>query len=429
MGTHLPTCTSRVHFNFLNMCSLLSGIFERVYTQDDCDFYATWFGKEMMQAMLGCKITFKSLVMCPKKTAAHWLIEGHPEFNCFAIFTEGIENCVDIPHMGGQCKITFKKNAAGDGFDSVNETAKMGKWEMSEKYTEQGLEIVVKHDGKCHKECYKRVIHENGFYRVHKTTGVKEFMDKMGMPEALTAAMVDDYKFCWESCPEGFKMTEWFGDLKVKFAGKFNEEMDYQFPMEGVPASKFVATRTGLGKYNTVTKDANGCTTEWTFHFCGKGAKVCARNVKTGDTCTFEMAKETPLFGKWKPVTIDGCKELLCAVGTPACEAEKIANDFDCRLCIEKKGPIVRWQLCSKVQPFDFCFKFDKEVEIFNPHLKENTKNIATKDGNCVTVVTKSSHGTWITKCTFGCQFMVQKVHLQGLECMPITMIFQREGC
>merc|ERR1711881_375777 len=106
--------------------------------------------------------------------------------------------------------------------------------------------------------------------------------------------------------------------------------MDYQFPMEGVPASKFVATRTGLGKYNTVTK---------------------------------------------------------------------VANDFDCRLCIEEKGPIVRWQLCSKVQPFDFCFKFDKEVEIFDPHLKENTKNIVTKDGNCVTVVTKSSHGTWITKC------------------------------
>jgi len=404
----------------------MSGIFERVYTQADCDFYATWFGKEMMDAMLGCKITFKSCVMSEKKTAAHWLIDGHPEFNCFFIFTEGIENCVNMPHLGGQCKVSFKKNAAGDGFESVNETAKYGKWEYCEKYTEEGLEVIVKKDGKCHKECFKRVVHEDGFYRACKLTGVKEFMEKIGMPDSLICAM-EDYKLCFKACPEGFKMTEWFGDLKVNFSGKFNEEIEYQFPMEGVPASKAVVTRTGLGKYCTVTKDTSGTTIEWSFHFCGKGLKTCARNVKTGDTCTFEMVKETPMFGKWKPVTIAGCKELMCAVGMPACEAEKAANDFDARLYIEEKGPIIHWKHCSKVTPLDFCFMLDKEVEIFDPHLKENTKNIATKEGNCLHIVTQSSCGTWISKYTFGCQFLVMKCHLEGMECMPMTCIMSRE--
>jgi len=412
---------------YCNM-SIFNGIFEMVYSQEDCDFYAQWYGKEMMAGMVGKKVTMKSLVMCPKKIAAHWTIEGMPEMNSFGIFTEGVENNLNIPMFGGQTKILFNKNAAGDGFETVTESAAYGKWEWSEKYSEAGIEMVIKKDGKCHKESYKRVLHENGFYRVTKLHGVKEFMGKMGMPESFIAVM-EDYKFCWKTCEEGFDMTEWFGDLKVNYKGKFNEELEYKFPMEGIPASKAVSTRTGLGKYTTVTKDENGTTTEWNFHFCMMGAKVCARNTKTGDSCTFEMAKETPFFGKWKPISINGYKELLTAVGMPACEAEKLANDFDSRLCIEEKGPIMRWQVCSKLAPMDFCFKFDKEVEFFDPHLKENTKNVATKNGNCIEIVTVSSSGTWITKCTFGCTFLVQKTFLQGLECMPMSAIYTRESC
>ena len=96
----------------------------------------------MMAGMVGKKVTMKSLVMCPKKIAAHWTIEGMPEMNSFGIFTEGVENNLNIPMFGGQTKILFNKNAAGDGFDTVTESATYGKWEWSEKYSEAGIEMV-----------------------------------------------------------------------------------------------------------------------------------------------------------------------------------------------------------------------------------------------------------------------------------------------
>lgn len=273
---------------------------------------------------------------------------------------------------------------------------------------------------------YKRVVHENGFYKTVKLNGMKEFMQKEGMPEALICTF-DDYKLCWEACAEGAKMVEWFGDLKVTIHCKFNEETDYKFPMEGVPATKYVVTKTGNGKYTSVGKDANGGILEWNFCFSGNGLKINARNAKTGDSASMELVKETPICGKWKPVVIEGVKDLMMAVGCPVAEAEKMANDFDCRLIIEEKGPIVHWNYCSKLTPVDFCFQYDKEVEVFDHMLKDNTKNVVTRQGNTLNVVTHSSKDCWITKCTFNTTFMVMKSCVQGLECMPMTMIFTRE--
>merc|ERR1712144_110244 len=53
---------------------------------------------------------------------------------------------------------------------------------------------------------------------------------------------------------EGVEQTEWFGDIKVKHGAKFNEEIDYKFPLDGAEASKMVTTKIATGKYKQFCK-------------------------------------------------------------------------------------------------------------------------------------------------------------------------------
>lgn len=151
--------------------------------------------------------------------------------------------------------------------------------------------------------------------------------------------------------------------------------------------------------------------------------------MKTGDTCSMEMVKETcPIMGTWKPVSISGAtSELYAMAGVPADFAEKLANDFESRMVIDEKGPMVHWQNKSKLMPIDCSFKFGQETSIHDPVLNETTKVVCTKSGNCLQMVQMSSSGTWISDCTVGNTFMVMKTYLQGLPCQSSTVVFTRE--
>lgn len=122
-------------------------------------------------------------------------------------------------------------------------------------------------------ENWVRVIEENGFYVTTKITNVEKFLKETGTP----AEMIDtigDYKMCWKSCGDNIKMVEWFGETEVTFTSKLDEENDYVWPVAGVPPSKYCVTRTGNGKYTSMVKDEAGNESEWTFQFCGEGAKI-----------------------------------------------------------------------------------------------------------------------------------------------------------
>lgn len=114
-----------------------------------------------------------------------------------------------------------------------------------------------------------------------------------------------------------------------------------------------------------------------------------------------------PIAGTWKTMKICGAKELLCCIGVPMDMACKIANDTCAKLVVEEKGPCVRWCVKSEVCPMDFTFKWGEEFEHCHPVLKEKVKTLCTKEGNCIMVCTKSSHGNWLMKCTVGDCFMV----------------------
>merc|ERR1712020_562570 len=182
---------------------------------------------------------------------------------------------------------------------------------------------------------------------------------------------------------------------------KFDEETCYKMPFEGAPDAKVVVTHNGPGKYTWVVK-AEGAAEEWKLQACDEGMKLCARSLNTGDACSSELHKENlPILGKWKTVSVSGAKEIYKLIGVPAAQAQEIADEL-VGLCVD-------------------------ETEVFDPVLKEITKNVATKSGNVMNIVTKSSMGVWFTKITVGHTFLVMKGWMKGLECTPCTYIMMRQ--
>jgi len=221
-------------------------------------------------------------------------------------------------------------------------------------------------------------------------------------------------------------MREWFGDRVVDFCGQLDVEGDYEW-FEGVPPSKYLTTKTGPGKYASVVKDGEGRVSEWTMQFCGEGLKFCGRDMKTGTTCSYEMAKESDIFGKFKVLSISGAKDVLKLIGVPEPMATQLSNDTSGVTQFCHKGPMVSYKYCSNVANIDILFKWDEETTYFDPVMKTNNTFVASKVGrNCIKSVTKSPDHTFIACMTVGENFLVEKVHLEGLDCMPWTVIYQR---
>jgi len=401
------------------------GTFETTTTQEEIDFFGQWFEKEMMAPLLGSKTTLKTRDLGNGKMHGSWTNDKVSEMNFAAIFSENEPNKVDAPMFGGKATITY--HATPKGYDSVSETEKYGKWEYSEEYCEEGFSIVTKKDGKSIKSFYKRVADFDGMYRVTNANGVKEYMKKQGMPDDICNA-INEYVLCVKVCDQGMKMREsWGTALTLDFDFKFDEEFEYKFPVGDVPASKYVVSKAGFGKYTSVLKDANGIQ-EWTFCFnsCG-GLKIGGKNMQNGDTCSMDLCKETcPIDGTWKVVSISGVKEMMTALNVPADYAEKFNNEIGITMDVSRQGPMWRMQWNSKLTPMDMSYKLNEEVTVFDPMFQENVKMVSSKGGNVFTNVTTSSKGTWISKSTVGNCFLVNKTWLTGMESMPMTYIMVR---
>jgi len=393
-------------------------------TQEQCDWLSEWYGDEVKQ-MVGVKLTCHIKELPNNKFCSAFLIDGFPQYNSYTLTTEGVENNIDVPMFGGKAKLTFHKTA--NGFTSVMESGTLGKWEWVDEFCPEGLKVTSKKDGKSMTEMWKRVIEENGFYVTTKTTNVEKFMKETQVPDALIAHM-EDYKMCWKSCGDMVTMKEYFGDTEVVFTSKLDEENDYTWPIEGVPPSKYMITCVGQGKYCSMVKDEAGNETEWKFEFCGEGVKICGRNMKTGTTCSFEMCKQPPFFGKFKAISHNGTKESMMLLGcseAEACEMAKSMDDLTVEL--QHKGPMVNYKYCTKAGKLDILFKWDEEVSYMDPVMKCQIHMTPTKTGgNTASFVTKMPTCTLLAKMTFNPNFVVEKVWIEGLDCMPWTVIYKR---
>merc|ERR1712018_51397 len=112
---------------FTSVKMKVSGTYELVRTQEDCDWLAQWFGKEMCDKMVGCKMVIHIKELPNNKIACQFIVEKFPELNCTTLTTEGVVNHFDAPIYGGKASLTYKRTEKG--YQSVVESQTTGKWE------------------------------------------------------------------------------------------------------------------------------------------------------------------------------------------------------------------------------------------------------------------------------------------------------------
>ena len=90
-------------------------------------------------------------------------------------------------------------------------------------------------------------------------------------------------------------------------------------------------------------------------------------------------------------------------------------------------GPMVRYKYCTKAGKLDILFKWDEEVSYMDPVMKCQIHMTPTKTGgNTASFVTKMPTCTLLAKMTFNPNFVVEKVWIEGLDCMPWTVVYKR---
>jgi len=416
MGPHF--LQEFVNINMVNKF----GTFETVRTQADCDFYAEYYGKEEAQKQLGTRLRFIASDAGPGKIAYQWTSADDPSASTFVLFHEGVEQTVNMPPLG-QSKIKFLSTA--DGFDSTMTSEKYGVSRVIEKYSDDGVDITITYNGKTNTEVWKRKIDENGYYRICSNEGFKAFMEDLGMSDDVVAATVSGMKILWKATDTGFEQTEWFGDIKVKHGAKFNEEIDYKFPLDGAEASKMVTTKIATGKYKQFCKNPDGSTTEWTSEFGDGSWCIKGKNHKTGLSCKGNFKKYTPIGGTWKTIAIENVTECMGAIGAPSDMVSKVATDF-AKLEVEDQSPVLRWNWISSVFPMDIICKLDEETEFYDPVMQDNCKLTFTSSGNKLVFISKYSTQTWINSSTITDNFMIIKSYVEGLNCPPMIYVMER---
>ena len=125
---------------------------------------------------------------------------------------------------------------------------------------------ITTYKGKTHTEFSKRIIDENGPYRLDSQVNYKDYLLDSGMPEDLIDAGLKEMKIHWTSTEDGFQMTTSLGpDMKMTMSGKFDEEQ--MISLGGTPPLKYFISKLGVGKYKTVKKFPSGTVWEFTTTF------------------------------------------------------------------------------------------------------------------------------------------------------------------
>jgi len=408
-----------------------SGTFEILRCKENLDFYAQCgISKEALDNFVG-KCEQAKFCSFDGKRSAHYTCKELPEFSEFYVYCLGQEMEICNQMFGGKCKVKVCKT--GDAcFETTVESPTLGCMKIVDKFCKEGIDRCVTMKGKTQKEHWKRVICENGCYRLCKSENVKEFMKAEGLPEKMIC-MMDDFKIKWKVCDNRFDLVRCFGGMKIESGGCFDEEL-CEVAMEGIPASKYIVTKTGCGKYKSLVRDEKGGKAEWCMEFFEGGLCMKGKNMKTGMSCSMEFMKYVPLAGTWKMICCENIKENLCALGMPSEKAHQLSCDIATSCTeIEDHCPVFRWNWKCKSCPMDFCFKLDEEFEHFNHAMQQTCKGTITCVSDCGKTakfkgVFKYSGGSVWTQCmTITEHFMIMKSQCLGMNCPPLVYIMERQ--
>jgi len=365
----------------------------------------------------------KTVDLGGKKEFVHIVVDGHPEFNSVFTCQEGIKNNLNIPLFGG--KIVFIFNKSEKGYHSIIESEGMGKWEMDEEFTAEGVKSIVSKGGNSYIQHWKRKETVDGLYKWKSSKDLTPYLQTLQWPDAMIARQ-NEYDFFVEAGETSMKVWERIAGIEVTFDGKYNVETGWKLPFPGLPDARLVMKHIGFNKYRwNMTYGPMG--EEWTMECTEDGMTLYGKN-HLDQISVIEMYKEPlPIMGKWKQISSSGIEEGYKVLGIPSAQAREIAAEI-VELDIDEKGPLVHWNWKSKFTPTDITFKWMEELDYYDPMLKETTKNLFTKSGNKMEIVTKSSMGTWITKITAGVTFLTVLSYQEGLETMPVTYTFMRKS-
>ena len=104
------------------------------------------FGKEKCDGLVGNKITLKIEGEQREKLSFQFTYHDLPDLNTEAIEAEaGQEKSAVIPNLGGKGTLLYKVLEVNDDAEVVETTfdsETTGKWQLTEKYTEKGVDIV-----------------------------------------------------------------------------------------------------------------------------------------------------------------------------------------------------------------------------------------------------------------------------------------------
>lgn len=404
------------------------GTFEMTADQADCDFAIELYGKEMGQSFLGATLVLKIIDCAPGKIACHWTSKSGPPMNMFELYHLGCETTVSHPLYGGKC--TGKVCSIPDGYEGKFVSEKFGDTVDKMIFSDEGLTRTCSVQGKTQERQWKRVICEDGFYRMVSNENFKEFMAADDIPDDFSAPILNDFRIKWKACDSGYAFTEWFGpDVVVKSGGKFDQEEEYVLPFEGIPPSKVLLTRLGCGKYKCVVKDAKGGTQDWNYEVGDGTFNMKGVNLKNGLTCKIVFKKFVPMAGKWKTISVENVKEPITTLypEIPLEMANQLANEHPI-LEIEDHCPVYRWNWKSEIPgcSMDITFKMDEEFEFFNAVTNETNTIVITQSGNKTVTISKEKKCVWKTITVHTDNFLINKSTVEGLDMAPMVYVLER---
>jgi len=337
--------------------------------------------KKMMEKGMNVKLEVCSV--SHKKWRVIVTCKEFPEFNMIECVEDDKEMHMENA-LYGKAKVMVTMPAA-NMVKICTESEKMGKTEVMEVFTDDGMTATTKgRGGATLTEHWSRVCCEEGAYRYVCNENGESFAKATGALEGTGMTFEDtmkDASFMLKSLGnDSWQMTEHFMGQTNTLKIAMNEEVDYTFPGW---ERRMLCTRIAPNKLKCIMKHKDGRVEEWMRCQTADGNMVWhGKCIKTGKEVKIYYEKFTCLDGTWRPVSKEGVQRLTQYMGVPEQMARQMAADFETKTIIKSKaGGYYQMRNDSKEMPYNIIIKMDEEFEMSQPATDKPIKCIMAASG------------------------------------------------
>jgi len=351
-----------------------------------------------------------------------------PHLNTFETMSVGVELCMERFFFGGRAKMVFRLNSTGDGFSSVCESEKFGKFLIEEKYFEEGVHWTLTCKGKSVTQYWTRLSRTEGDYIYEKGENVESYLESTGC--GFLYKYIDTYKIHVSRHGNTYIFKERYGEYgTISNTLELDVDTPFYVPCDikgGKPSCKAIISKTGVGKFTLICKTDDGLIEEWKFSFNDWGCVLRALEKRTGQTCKIFMRRFRDTTGTYKLCSISGFEKFGKIMGVSSDDIKEIIGDHHTKLVILDKGDgYIRHQLIRKVHPMDYSFKLNEQFSLYHPLMKEVVRCVGTVNRYTFCMVSKTSKGPLKSMMHFNDHFVTWAVSLPEYH-VSCKMIFER---